>query len=513
MVKKIIISHFNSIAAILQDNRVEEIVLISNDYQVNDIYLGVVQKIFSSINAAFIKLGKHGKSGFIHINDIKTLKRIHRSSHITDILSVNQLILVQVIKEPTINKGPRLTANIHLHGRYVVLMPFCNITIVSNQIYDKSERIHLYSLAVLIKPQLMGLLIKGSARGVSEAVIIKDLDLLIKQWFFIQRIVSISHEPSLIYKDEDLVKKIIRDFYDIHTKKIIVDSYDSLRLVYYYLKKWSCLSLITETKLHLYSKEECILDKFFIKQTIEKALRPKIPLYYGGYIIIENYEALTIIDVNSGSFNKPESSKETILRINLYAAIEIAYQLRIRNINGVIVVDFIDMYSPRDQLKLLEHFNKLLSVDTAKPQIIQLSRLGLLELTRRRRGQSLKEIFYKPQSIQLYYYNLHTISYWYLNLFKTFSYKYIKDKFIVNKNIRSLFFSKTFYNRRLLKNKYFTHNYSLYHKYFECIDFYYLVSFFNPKANYLIPLIFYSKLTKYQKFTNNSCLFSRIENY
>ena len=106
-----------------------------------------------------------------------------------------------------------------------------------------------------------------------------------------------------------------------------------------------------------------------------------------------------------------------------------------------------------------------------------------------------------------------TISYWYLNLFKTFSYKYIKDKFIVNKNIRSLFFSKTFYNRRLLKNKYFTHNYSLYHKYFECIDFYYLVSFFNPKANYLIPLIFYSKLTKYQKFTNNSCLFSRIENY
>ena len=249
MVKKIIISHFNSIAAILQDNRVEEIVLISNDYQVNDIYLGVVQKIFSSINAAFIKLGKHGKSGFIHINDIKTLKRIHRSSHITDILSVNQLILVQVIKEPTINKGPRLTANIHLHGRYVVLMPFCNITIVSNQIYDKSERIHLYSLAVLIKPQLMGLLIKGSARGVSEAVIIKDLDLLIKQWFFIQRIVSISHEPSLIYKDEDLVKKIIRDFYDIHTKKIIVDSYDSLRLVYYYLKKWSCLSLITETCL------------------------------------------------------------------------------------------------------------------------------------------------------------------------------------------------------------------------------------------------------------------------
>nr|ARW60124.1 ribonuclease E [Laurencieae sp.] len=503
MVKKIIVSYFNSIAAILQDNRIEEIIIINDNYQVNDIYIGVVQKIFSSINAAFIKLSKYGKSGFIHLNDTKPLKRSYKFSHITDILSINQLILVQVIKEPTFNKGPRLTANIHLHGKYIVLMPFCDIIAISRSLYDKNERIHLYSLAVLMKPSLMGLLIKSSAQGISEAAILQDLDFLVQQWFFIQKVVLTTSQPRLVYKDEDIVKKIVRDFYDKTINKIIVDSKDALILMYYYLKKWSCISSVTATKLQVYDKQDCILNKFYIKQTIKDSLRPKVKLLCGGYIIIENYEAFTVIDVNSGSFNKPENSRETILRTNLYAAIEIAYQLRIRNINGVVVVDFIDMYSQRDQLKLLEHLNKLLILDNARPQVVQLSRLGLLELTRRRKGQSLQEVFNKPRVVELGASNFHLTSRLYSKLFSSLSQSHFRSRFLVNKNIRSLFFSKNFYNTRLLESKCFSFNEFLYRKYFTCIDYYYLVYLFNPKANYIVPLVFYSRLIKYNQLMDD----------
>nr|YP_010170892.1 ribonuclease E [Chondria tumulosa]QSD57033.1 ribonuclease E [Chondria tumulosa] len=505
MVKKIIISYNNSIAAILKNNKIEQIIIVNNDYQVNDIYLGVVQRLFSSINAAFIELKKYGKSGFIHINDVRFLRRNKKFFHITDLLSVNQLVLVQVIKESTFNKGPRLTTNIHLHGKYIVLMPFCNTILISNRVYDKNERAYLYSLATLIKPTLMGLLVKLSAQGVSESVIIQDLDLLLRQWYFIQKVVLGNPRSSLVYKDEDLVKKVVRDFYDVSVKKVIVDSYYTLRLSYYYLKKWSCISSVVNTKLQLYKKQDCILNKFYVKRTIKAALRPKVKLYYGGYLIIENYEALTIIDVNSGSFNKPENSKETILKINLYAAIEIAYQLRIRNINGIVIIDFIDMYFQRDQLKLLEHFNKLLILDDARPQILQLSRLGLLELTRRRRGQSLKEVFYKSQV-----FNLYTFSSLYLNLFPSFSFKYAKDKLLINKNVCSLFFNKKFSNKKLIQSKHCSSDCLFYRKYFICIDYYYLVSLFIPKANYVIPLIFYFRLIKYQKFINSYFLLSKI---
>nr|YP_009393444.1 ribonuclease E [Bostrychia simpliciuscula]ARW62006.1 ribonuclease E [Bostrychia simpliciuscula] len=493
MVKKIIISHFNNVAAILYNNRIEEIIIINNTYQVNNIYIGVVQKIFSSINAAFVKLSKYGKSGFIHISDIKSLKRGKNTGRITDILSINQLILVQVTKEPTINKGPRITANIHLYGKYIVLMPFCNIILISHKIYDNNQRLHLYSLAVLIKPQSMGLLIKSSAKGVSSSIILKDLDLLLEQWYFVQKVAIINSGPTLIYKDEDLIKKIIRDFYENSVKKIIVDSENALKLLYYYLKKWYCISSLINTQLQFYNKPDCILDRFYIKQAIKNALKSKVKLLSGGYIIIESYEALTIVDVNSGSFNKLNNSKETILRTNFYAAIEIAYQLRIRNINGVIIIDFIDMHSERDQLQLLEHFNKLLIFDDAKPKIVQLSELGLLELTRRRRSQSLREIFDNSTLIKWQNFGSYFTNHFYSKLFFNIPSKYLKKQLLVHKNIRSLFFDKEFKNNKILTYKFCSSNQNLYNQYFVFIDSFFTVHFFKPKCNYLLPLFFYLK--------------------
>nr|YP_009397773.1 ribonuclease E [Sonderella linearis]ARW66959.1 ribonuclease E [Sonderella linearis] len=496
MVKKIIISHFNNVAAILQNNKIEEIIIINRTYQVNDIYIGIVQKIFSSINAAFIKLGKYGKSGFIHISDIKPLRREKSAYHITDLLSINQFILVQVIKEPTFNKGPRLTANIHLNGKYIVLMPFCNILIISHKIFDENERVYLYSLAVLIKPKSMGLLIKSSAQGISEIAILQDLDDLVKQWNFIQKTVILTCSPTLIYKDEDLIKKIIRDFYGANIKKIIIDSEEGLKLLYYYLNRWYCLSNYVDTKLQLYNQRDCILKKFCIKRTIKNALKSRVKLLYGGYLIIENYEALTVIDVNSGSFNKSDNSKETILRTNFYAAIEIAYQLKVRNINGVIIIDFIDMYSQRDQLQLLQHFNRLLIFDDAKPQIVQLSELGLLQLTRRRRGQSLREIFNDSDVAKVKTLGLYFSNNLYLKLFFNVSSEYSEKDVLIHKNIRSLFFNKKFINNKILKYKLFSVDHLLYRKYFMSIDELNTTYLFNPKANYIIPFIFYSYLIK-----------------
>nr|YP_009745225.1 ribonuclease E [Halymenia maculata]QIG87235.1 ribonuclease E [Halymenia maculata] len=489
MVKKIVISHFNNIAAILYNNKIQEIILINNTYQVNDIYIGIVQKIFSSINAAFVKLGEYGKSGFIHISDIKPLRKGRNIKHIAEILSINQVILVQVIKEPTINKGPRLTANINLIGKYLILMPFCNTICISHKVYDHNERNYLYSLALLLKPVTMGLLVKPSAQGIKEDLILEDLELLKKQWNFIEKAMISSSYPKLLYKDADLIKRIVRDFYEENIRKIIVDSENGLNQLSYHLNKWHNNSFVINTKLQLYNKPESILEQFYIKQTILEALKPKVKLASGGHIVIESNEALTVIDVNSGSFNKSDNSKETILRTNFSAAIEIAYQLKIRNINGVIIVDFIDMQSKRDQLQLLEHFSKCLNLDNAKPQIVQLSELGLVELTRRRRGQSLQELFQSQNHSNTCMYQGFRIK-----ALESMKYMYQSHDFLFHKNINTLFFKKKFENHIILDFKQFQPSEDLACKYFLYFDKVNTINLFKPKANCIVPLLLYSRL-------------------
>nr|YP_009399844.1 ribonuclease E [Tolypiocladia glomerulata]ARW69663.1 ribonuclease E [Tolypiocladia glomerulata] len=498
MVKKIIISYFNNIAVIVQGNKVQQIIVVNQTYQMNDIYIGKVDKIFSSMNAAFIDLGHNHRSGFIHMSDLKSLKKNVNSFSINDIISVNQIVLVQVIKEPTGTKGPRLTSNIHLHGKYVVLMPLCNVIFISSRVYNTKERLYLYSLAMLIKPRQMGLLIKHSANGVSESLILQDLDSLLKQWAFLQKKFISTDSPLALYKDEDLVKKVIRDIYEKNVSKIIVDTKNFLNLLYYYLKQWSYISPSIKTKLYLYNNQFCLLERFCIKRVIKNALKSKVNLWYGGYLFIQTYEALTVIDVNSGSFNKLSSSRDTILRINIYAAIEISYQLRLRNINGVIIIDFIDMSSPRDKLKLIENFNKLLIDDDCSPTIIQLSDLGLLELTRRRKNQSLREIFHFSSKKNMM--NLTKCSQFELShkFFFSISNKYVKYKYLTNKNIKHLFFNKSFSRNNLLKNKSFYLSFSLIDRYFFCLGSVTNLCFFYPKANYIVPLFIYTKFAKCQ---------------
>jgi len=398
MIKKIIISPINNIAAIVNQQKIQEIIVNHHTCQVKDIYIGTIQKIFTSINAAFVKLNYYDKSGFIHFNDIKHRRALKNQYNIYDAIAIRQKVLVQIVKEPTTSKGPRLTTNIHLTGKYLILMPFNNTICITHRIYDENERSFLRALGILIKPRQMGILFKESSLRVDEKTLINELKNLVRQWSYLQKTAIQNQAPFTLYQDNNIVKKIIRDYYDKDISSIIIDSDYALRYLCEQVKKNNQHSPAIKNIIKLYNSDICILEKFNINKTILGALCSKITLECGVYLFIESYEALTIIDVNSGSFNRSGNAQNTLLKTNCLAASEIAYQLKIRNINGIIIVDFIDMKAYKDKVQLLEHFCQVLKLDNAKPEIIQLSELGLVELTRRRRGQSLLELFTRTQN-------------------------------------------------------------------------------------------------------------------
>nr|UNJ16461.1 ribonuclease E [Boldiaceae sp.] len=408
MKKKIVISDLYNIAAITFNNTIQEFLFTSKKHQINNIYIGVVNRVFPSINAAFIDIDKNSRSGFIHFSDLAGFQRLYNTINIynqliSNILTNEQKILVQIVKESSINKGPRLTSNITIIGRYIVLMPFSKAICISRKIQNVHERHYLKSLGILIKPPTMGVLFRLSVVGISEDVITAELEHLKRQWNFIQKLASNCSPPQLLYDDKNLIKRAIRDFYDFNTSYIISDSIKSFNSIKRYLLIWKCYSTNSKLSVQFFNKKVCILKFYGIKHSLHSALNKKVELPLGGYIFIETLEALTVIDVNSGGFNQSRNSKDTVYKINITAAKEISYQMRIRNIAGLIIVDFIDMQSQRDQLKLLEYFYKCLALDNARSQIVQLSELGLVELTRKRRGKSLYElsrIFYN-HSFQL----------------------------------------------------------------------------------------------------------------
>lgn len=498
MTNTIVISCLHNMAAILYCGQIQKLVVANSHNQVSDIYLGCVDKIFSGINAAFIDLGKNEYSGFIHISDTGPLKKKYYVNNITNILTIRQKILVQIIKEPTLNKGPRLTANITLSGRYIVLMPFSQAICISRKIHDEDERHYLKSLAILIKPSTMGLLFRPSAVGIDEEIILSELKNLKEQWSFIQKSAINSCSPALLYKDEDIVKKVIRDFYNNNINNIVIDSNLGLKQLNYYIHTWQCNNSIMSPDIKLYSNNQCILDAFGINQAISRALIPKVDLILGGYMFIETLEAFTIIDVNSGSFNNSTSARETVLKTNCSAATEIAYQLQIRNIAGVIIIDFIDMESQRDQLQLLEHFNKELSFDDAKPQIVQLSELGLVELTRRRQGKSLYELITSDSNYFHFFIQLEQIkSSKRVNhkkqTFQTFNKSWISTE--IN-TINKVFFQKSHLYR--LSNFYLVRNLYIFNSSLNCKQNYVLTLrsklVYSQDCNNILPSTGYSYL-------------------
>ena len=396
MSKQIIIAEQHRIAAVFSEDQIQELVVATGQHQVSDIYLGIVENVLPGIDAAFVNIGDTERNGFIHVSDLGPVKLKKTAGAITELLAPQQKVLVQIMKEPTGNKGPRLTGNISLPGRYLVLMPSGKGVNLSRRIRDEDERNRLRALGILIKPAGMGLLVRTEAEDVSEDAIIEDLDQLQKQWESVQQQALSTRAPALLNRDDDFIQRVLRDVYSADVNRIVVDSATGLKRVKQHLTNWSGNRLPQGVLVDQHREGSSVLEYFRVNAAIREALKPRVDLPSGGYIIIERTEALTVVDVNSGSFTRSATARETVLWTNCEAATEIARQLRLRNIAGVIIIDFIDMDARRDQLQVLEHFNKALKADKARPQIAQLTELGLVELTRKRMGQNIYELFSKP---------------------------------------------------------------------------------------------------------------------
>ena len=383
--KKIVIAERDNIAAVLENKKVTDFFIHRGEVLLGDVYLATVDNILPSIDAAFVNVGTD-RMGFLHAEDIMgkgTLK---------EKLSPKQKLVVQVVKEPTGHKGPRVTTEISLPGRFLVLMPYEPGVSVSKKIENSRERARLKSIVNLIKPVGVGVIIRTEAEGQTEADIQEDLEILLEKWNNIITSAETLTPPSLIYRDQDLLYRVIREACTDDVNEIIVDTPFALNRVQSILQNWHMSKGIQVT---LYKGTEPLLIAMDIHKEIKAALNVKVNMPSGGYLFIQQTEALTVIDVNSGKFISSATQDETILKTNIEAVHEIARQLRLRNIGGMVIIDFIDMMSRADKLAMLEELEIALEPDKAKPQVGQLSDLGLVELTRHRQGQSLSEIFTK----------------------------------------------------------------------------------------------------------------------
>ena len=385
MSKAIVVAERDNIAAVIEDGKVCEFYIHRGDMLLNDVYLATVDNILPSIDAAFVNVG-YDKMGFLHANDAigkGTLK---------EKLTPKQKLIVQVVKEPVGHKGPRVSTMISLPGRFLVLMPQETGINVSKKIVSSKERARLKSIISLLKPVGIGVIVRTEAEGQSEEDIQEDMEILLEKWNTIVTAAETRPAPSLLHRDQDLLYMVMREACSDDVDEIILDTPYGVHRTQQILQNWNMNKNIS---VNAYKGSETLLVASGIVKEIKAALQTKVNLPSGGYLFIQTTEALTVIDVNSGKFVSSNTQDETIVKTNLEAVHEIARQLRLRNIGGMVIVDFIDMNSRQDKLAIMEELELALEKDKAKPQVGQLSDLGLVELTRHRQGQSLSEIFGK----------------------------------------------------------------------------------------------------------------------
>lgn len=390
--------------AVLEDRELVELYIekINSERVVGNIYKGRVANVLPGMQAAFVDIGLE-KNSFLYIGDVNTgfesgnsyddeviedLKRVS----IKDVLRVGQDTLVQVIKEPIGSKGARVSTNITLPGRYLVLMPTVDYIGISRRIEDEEERNRLKALADEIRPQHMGVIVRTVAAGVGKEELEADMELLKYKWQNILQKQKDCKPPKLIYKDMNLTARIVRDLFTPEVSKFYINSTIEYEKVMEYL---TFSSPALKDRVSIYRGQEDIFEYFNIESEIDRALQRKVWLKCGGYIVIDRTEALTVIDVNTGKFVGSVDLEDTVLKTNLEAAKEIARQLRLRDIGGIIIIDFIDMTSPEHQNMVLSALAEELKKDRTKTHILGLTQLGLVEMTRKKVRQSIDEVLQK----------------------------------------------------------------------------------------------------------------------
>jgi ribonuclease G len=362
-----------------------------------NIYRGIVENILPGMQAAFVDIGLE-KNSFLYVEEIVSQRAGEEadqsSGHnysICELLKKGQDILVQIVKEPVGSKGARVTTHLTLPGRYVVLMPTVDYIGISRRIENEEERKRLKTLADQAKPEGMGLIIRTVAEGLTESELVQDINVMTKLWKKIQKKASSISAPNLIHKDLALLQRIVRDLFTDDVERVLVNSKDN------YDKVMEILD-VTAPGLKNRVLIKTVEDIFFmydIASQVEKALKRKVWLKSGGYLIIDQMEALTAIDVNTGKYVGTTNLEDTVLKTNLEAAVEIARQLRVRNIGGIIIIDFIDMDVPEHRALVIESLEKEQKKDKTKTNILGFTQLGLLEMTRKKVGQDLSNLLQK----------------------------------------------------------------------------------------------------------------------
>jgi len=352
-----------------------------NKSVVGNIYLGRIENVLSSLDAAFVNIGEE-KNAFLYINEVTYDIELEEKKEITrkiqHILKPNQNILVQVTKDPMKGKGARLTTFISLPGRYLVLAPFNEGVGVSRRI--KSEEREELRLAIEeIKPRDCGLIARTAAKDVSKAKLKKELKQLLKIWSYIRKKAAVIKEPTLIFQEYSIVIRLMRDIFSEDFNAIYVDKKNTKKEITRYLKSIG----VNYNNIMLHHGDNELFEEFNVNDVIDGALERKVWLKSGGFIVIDHGEALTSIDVNTGKFTSGKNSAQTILKTNLEAAEVITSQLRLRDIGGIIVIDFIDMSTEDDRQKVFSRFRQLLEKDKTKTEVLAFSKLGLLEMTRK----------------------------------------------------------------------------------------------------------------------------------
>ncbi|MCD7971392.1 MAG: Rne/Rng family ribonuclease [Candidatus Azobacteroides sp.] len=394
--------------AILQDKRLMELQKETRNvsFGVRDIYLGKVKKIMPGLNAAFVDVG-YEKDAFLHyldlghhfntlnkyvqqtigskkkgvpISKLRFEKELNKDGLISEVLQPGQEILVQITKEPISTKGPRLTSEISLAGRNLVLIPFGDKVSVSQKIKSSEERIRLKQLMQSIKPKNFGIIIRTLSEGKRVAELDTELKILLKRWEEVTA--KLQKSPSLILEETGRTVALLRDVFNPSFKNIYMNDKDVFHEVKDYV---TLISPEQAGTVKLYEKEEPIFDHFDVTKQIKSSFGKTVSFKRGAYLIIEHTEAMHVIDVNSGNRNKGNlQQEENALEVNMSAATEIARQLRLRDMGGIIVIDFIDMQESEHRQRLLEHMLSEMSEDRAKHSILPLSKFGLMQITRQR---------------------------------------------------------------------------------------------------------------------------------
>jgi ribonuclease G len=370
---------------------------------VGNIYKGKVVKVLPGMQAAFVDIGLE-KAAFLYVTDVyggmedyeemgfqgeEMATYFNSSSQIEDLLSEGQEVLVQVSKEPIGTKGTRITSYISLPGRYLVFMPTIDHIGVSRRIKDEKERKRLREIIQTLRPPSSGFIVRTASEGAESDEIRNDMDFLLHLWDNIQKKKESSNAPSLIHSDLTMVLRVIRDILSPQVNRIVIDSRDEYENIISFINTYMPKQ---KYEITLYEKPESIFDTYGIEMEIDKILGRKIWLKSGGYIVIDMSEALVAIDVNTGRFVGKRNLADTILKTNLEAAKEIAYQLRLRNIGGIIIIDFIDMEREGDREKVYQALEESIKKDRQKTTIFKISELGLVEMTRKRTRESISRI-------------------------------------------------------------------------------------------------------------------------